>query len=88
MIDMEHLVKDLIPGQTRFSVLVFEKSLRDTNTKEFKGRNKNAPLHEIVENKFAEKFSCNPCFNRNHIGDIKRIKRANDIIFLYNMFVS
>ena len=87
-IDIEHLVKDVIPGQTRFSVLVFEKSLRDTNTKGFKGKNINDPLHEIVETKFAEKFSCNPCFNRNHKGDIKRIKRANDIIFLYNMFVT
>ena len=83
-IDIDYLLINIIPDQTRFSVLVFEKSLRDTST----GKNRKTPLHEIVENKFAEQSECNPCFNKNHKGEKRRIKRANDVIFLYNMFVS
>ena len=80
-VDSDLLLDKIAPGQTKGSLLQFERSLgtfgrrRDTR--------RELPLYQIVKNKLREQSQNNPCFNKNHKGEEKRLKSANDIIDIY-----
>ena len=81
-LDVDVLVDKIAPGQTKFSLIVFEKGLREHFVNKIKTRS-DLPLYLVVKNKLREQSQSNPCFNKNHKGEEKRLKRANDIIDIY-----
>ena len=86
-IDIDYLIANVIPGQTKFSVSVFKDSLRAVwQTNPGKRIKSKEPLNEVVKSKFKIQSPCNPCFNPNHQKEEQRLKRGNDIIFLYNLY--
>ena len=87
-IDIDYLVKNVTPGQTRFSVQVYEKTFRDSWTGKGYVKERNMPLYKLVENKLILNSHNNPALNKNSLKGERTIKKANDIIFLYNLLVS
>ena len=89
-LDVDFLLDKIAPGQTKFSLLVFEKGLREQNItkcgQKIRTRSE-LPLHQVVENKLIEQSQSNPCFNKNHKGEERRLKRANDIINIYLKYI-
>ena len=81
-LDVGFLLDKIAPGQTKNSLLVFEKRLRRYVVNKITKRSE-LPLHEVVNNKLKEQSQSNPCFNKNHKGEKRRLKRANDIIGIY-----
>ena len=81
-LNFDVLVDEIAPGQTRTSLKTFERNLRSYTVNNIKKRSE-LPLYQIVKNKLREQSQSNPCFNINHKGEEKKLKRANDIIDIY-----
>ena len=81
-LDVGFLLDKIAPGQTKSSLIVFEKNLRKHTVNKIETRSK-LPLHQVVENKFRKQSQNNPCFNQNYKTEKRRVKRANDIIDIY-----
>ena len=80
-VDSDLLLDKIAPGQTKKSLLHFESNLRRVDGK--RNTRSELPFYQIVENKLKEQSQTSPCFNKNHKGEEKRLKRANDIIDIY-----
>lgn len=84
-LELDMLVKEVAPGQTIKSILVFLESIKLNHSidasKSIKINDK--PLNKLVAEKLDKKSSRNPLFNNNHKKEKKRLERMNEIIDIY-----
>ena len=85
-LELDMLVKEVAPGQTVQSIMVF----LDSINLEIGKPNRmtiDVPIYELVVEKLDKKSSRNPLFNNNHKKEIKRQERMNSIIDIYRNFI-
>ena len=81
-VDIDLVLDRIAPGQTKNSLFIFESTLRVVKVNGRKTKSE-LFLYQLVENRLKEQSQNNPCFNKNHKREEKRLKRANDIIDFY-----
>ena len=84
-LELDMLVKEVAPGQTIKSILVFLESIKLTHSidKSKSIKVDDIPLYELAAEKLNKKSSRNPLFNNNHKGEKRRLERMNAIIDIY-----
>ena len=85
-LELDMLVKEVAPGQTVQSILVFLDSINLEIGKPNRMTN-DVPIYELVVEKLDKKSSRNPLFNSNHKKEIRRLERMNAIIDIYRNFI-
>ena len=81
-IDIDQLLNDVAPGQTRRSLLIYLDNLKN---KKIDGKTKysDKTLFECASKKLMEQNGQHPCFNKNHKKEQKRLEWCENIIAVY-----
>ena len=84
--DIDQILKDVAPGQTSKSLLIYLGTLKRETVNGVTKQSK-LPLCDLASKRFKEQRPDDPLFNENHKGEQKRLEWCQDVISFYKTLI-
>ena len=84
--DIDHILKEIAPGQTSRSILTYLDALRKETVNGVRKPSK-LPLCDLASKRLMEQAPNNALFQTNHKGEQKRLKWCEDVISYYKTLI-
>ena len=84
--DIDQILKDVAPGQTSKSLLIYLGTLKRETVNGVTKQSK-LPLSDLASKRFKEQRPDDPLFNENHKGEQKRLEWCQDVISFYKTLI-
>ena len=85
-IDIDQILKDVAPGQTSQSILLYLNTLKRETVNGVTKQSK-LPLCDLASKRLKEQSPINSLFNENHKGEQKRLEWCEDVISYYKTLI-